>query len=162
MIWYIWQESNLVIRRGVYSKQMWFHFVLFLSPPVQFAWWAHMHRFLSVVCLLSVVRTGPKAADNNSYLRKYWGLCNRISTSVSEWIRRTCCDRLGYCQRQVAFFSSITDFHNASMLTTRQTQNVPRGLLEPYSNTWLQKMISGSLSMARTSLNLILQKIGKR
>ena len=28
-------------------------FVPFLSPPVQLARWAHIHRFLSVVCRLS-------------------------------------------------------------------------------------------------------------
>ncbi len=45
----------------------------FFSPPVQFAWWAHMHRFLFVACsLLSVVWTGPKVIENNSFLRKYY------------------------------------------------------------------------------------------
>ena len=37
--------------------------VAFLSPPVHVARWAHMHHFLSVVCLSvcpSVVWTGPK------------------------------------------------------------------------------------------------------
>ena len=46
---------------------------LFLSPPVHFAQWAHMRRFLSVcpsVCPSG--RTWPKfRLDNNSYLRKY-------------------------------------------------------------------------------------------
>ncbi len=40
----------------------------FLSPPVQVAQWAHMHRFLSV-CLS--VCTGPQIGENNSYLQKY-------------------------------------------------------------------------------------------
>ncbi len=41
----------------------------FLSlPQVQFAWGAHMHRFLSVVWS---VRTGPKIVDRNSYVRKF-------------------------------------------------------------------------------------------
>ena len=38
---------------------------------------------LSVVCwLLSVVRTGPKVVDNNSYLNKYWSysLCQKKHT----------------------------------------------------------------------------------
>ncbi len=39
----------------------------FLSPPVQLARWAHMHRFLSVVCSLDLTKKG----GNNSYLRKY-------------------------------------------------------------------------------------------
>ncbi len=46
--------------------------VFLLSPPVQLAGWAHMHRLLSVVCCLLSVWTGPKVVDNNSYLRKYW------------------------------------------------------------------------------------------
>ena len=41
----------------------------FLSPPMQFARWAHMRRFLSV-CLSGWTR--PKVRlENNSYLRKY-------------------------------------------------------------------------------------------
>ena len=42
--------------------------LIFLSPLVHFAQWAHIRRFLSV--RLSV-RTGPKILDNNSYLKKY-------------------------------------------------------------------------------------------
>ncbi len=45
--------------------------ISFLSPPVQFARWAHMHHYLSV-CTLSVVWTGPKIRlENNSYPGKY-------------------------------------------------------------------------------------------
>ena len=53
-------------------------FVKFLSPPVQFARWAHMRRFLSVclsVCLsicLSVWTRPKIRLENNSFLRKYY------------------------------------------------------------------------------------------
>ncbi len=48
--------------------------VMFLSPPVHFARWAHMRHFLSVCLSVRLsVWTGPKIRlDNNSYLRKYY------------------------------------------------------------------------------------------
>ncbi len=59
--------------------------VLFLSPPVHFAQWAHMHHLLSVclsVCLSSV-RTGPKfRLDNNSYLGKYYSILDLCKWST--------------------------------------------------------------------------------
>ncbi len=49
---------------------------LFIEPTCAYAWWAHMHRFLSF--RLSVTR--PKLLDNNSYLRNHlkWGLPNVV------------------------------------------------------------------------------------
>ncbi len=46
----------------------------FLSPPVHFARWAHMHRFLSVRLSVRLsVWTRPKIRlEKNSYLKKYY------------------------------------------------------------------------------------------
>ncbi len=41
--------------------------VSFLSPPVYFAQWAHMRRFLTV----PLSGLDQKSLDNNSYLGKY-------------------------------------------------------------------------------------------
>ncbi len=40
----------------------------FLSPPVQLARWAHMHRILSVVCPSVCLSLDQNSLDKNSYL----------------------------------------------------------------------------------------------
>ena len=42
-----------------------------LSPTVQVARRAHMYHFLSLLCTLSVLCTGQKMGENNSYLQIY-------------------------------------------------------------------------------------------
>ena len=48
----------------------------FLSPPVHFAQWAHMHHFLSV-CSLSV-RTWPKIRLDNKYNYVPWKFASKL------------------------------------------------------------------------------------
>ncbi len=90
--------------------------VSFLSPPVQVARWALMHRFLSVVCL-SVVWTWPKRGKiihiSGSIKVRNLKLYHNILASdytlrkihFSNWVRHyIAVTGRAHCQRQVAFF----------------------------------------------------------
>ncbi len=77
----------------------------FLSPPVQFAQWAHMQRFPSV-CLY--VWTGPKIRLDKKFISQkvlYLGVWNFTELIIlAKWISIIGMTGRTHCQRQVAFF----------------------------------------------------------
>ena len=54
-----YDEASLV-KIGCFRADVFFLLLLFLSPPVQIAQWAHMHHFLSV-CSLDLTKKGENA-----------------------------------------------------------------------------------------------------
>ena len=99
-------------------------YVLFLSPPVQPAPWAHMHRFPSFRLSVCLSVTRPKLLDKKAtYAQGHMGRGQRSlgSTQRSMGSRSAKHSRywqVGSHQRQVAFFFTMySNLHNQHFST---------------------------------------------